>query len=89
MRSFIPKPAMTQLTECLVCELKINNKKCFITVLYRSPSQSIETFDFFKKGLQQTIININNSNPYITVLLAILMPGICGDVILIIFWVSI
>ena len=86
---------MTQLTECLVCELKINNKKCFITVLYRSPSQSIETFDVFKKGLQQTIININNSNPYsnpyITVLFAILMPGIGTgrDVILIIFRVLI
>ena len=57
----IPKP------DPVNCELKINNKKCFITVLYRSPSQSIETFDIFKKGLEQTIININNNNPYITV----------------------
>ena len=53
----IPKPAMTQLNEYLVCELKINNNKCFITVLYRSPSQSIETFDDFKKGLEQNYLN--------------------------------
>ena len=65
----IPKPAMTQLTECLVSELKINNKKCFITVLNRSPSQSIKTFDVFKKTLGQTITNINNNNPYKTVFL--------------------
>ena len=62
----IPKPDMTQLTECLVCELKINNKKCFITVLYRSPSQSIETFDVLKKGLEQTVFvgdfNARNRN---------------------------
>ena len=54
----IPKPAMTQLNECLVCELKVNNKKCFITVLYRSPSQSIETFDNFKKRLAQSCIDL-------------------------------
>ena len=56
------------LNECLVCELKVNNTKCFITVLYRSTSQSIETFHDFKKGLEQTIININKNNPYVTAL---------------------
>ena len=34
----ICKPNLTPLDECLVCELKVGNKKCFITVLYRSPS---------------------------------------------------
>ena len=34
----ICKPNLTHLDECLVCELKIGNKKCFITVLYRSPT---------------------------------------------------
>ena len=38
----ICKPNLTPLDECLVCELKIGNKKCYITVLYRSRSQSLE-----------------------------------------------
>ena len=65
----IAKPTMTQLNEYLVCELKINNKKCFISVLYRSPSQSIEKFDEFKNELEKTIVNINNSNPHIIIFL--------------------
>ena len=36
------KPNLTILNECLVCELKAGKKRCFITVLYRSPCQSIE-----------------------------------------------
>ena len=55
------------LTQCLVCELKIGNKKCFITVIYRSPSQSLEDFEKFKNGWENTILNINNSNPYLTI----------------------
>ena len=38
----ICKPNLTPLDECLVCELKVGNKKCFITVLFRSPRQSLE-----------------------------------------------
>ena len=60
----ISKPTLNCLDECLVCELKIGNKKCFITVLYRSPSQSLEEFERFKTGLESTILNINNSNPF-------------------------
>ena len=65
----ISKPNLNCLDECLVCELKIGNKKCFITVLYRSPSQSLEEFERFKTGLESTILNINNSNPFLTIFL--------------------
>ena len=65
----ICKPNLTCLDECLVCELKIGNKKCFITVLYRSPSQSLEEFERFKTGLESTILKINNSNPFLTIFL--------------------
>ena len=54
------KPNLTSLDECLVCELKISNKKYFITALYRSPSQSLEEFKRFKNGCVNTILNINN-----------------------------
>ena len=30
----------SNLDECLLCELSYRNKKCFIAILYRSPSQS-------------------------------------------------
>ena len=58
---------MSTLKECLVCELKIGKKNLFIVALYRSPSQSIEEFSNFKIKLEQTIININNNNPYISI----------------------
>ena len=51
----ICKPNLTPLDECLVCELKVGNKKCFITVLYRSPSQSLEEFENFKNGWENNI----------------------------------
>ena len=65
--SLICKPKLTPLDQCLVCELKIGNKKCFITVIYRSPTQSLEDFEKFKNGWENTILNINNSNPYLTI----------------------
>ena len=65
----ICKPNLTPLDECLVCELKIGNKKCFISVLYRSPSQSLEEFERFKNGWVNTILNIKNCNPFLTIFL--------------------
>ena len=61
------KPNITTLSEYLVCELNAGKKRCFITVLYRSPSQSIEEFSQFKKIWEQTMININKHNPYILI----------------------
>ena len=43
----ISKHNLTYLDECLVCELKIGNRKYFMTVLYRSHSQSLEEFESF------------------------------------------
>ena len=51
---------------CLRTQKK-GNKKCFITVIYRSPTQSLEDFEKFKNGWENTILNINNSNPYLTI----------------------
>ena len=50
----ISKPNLTSLDECPVCELKVGNRKCFITVLYRSPSQSLDEFERFKNGYGKT-----------------------------------
>ena len=53
------------LDECLVCEIQTGSKRFFITVLYRSPSQSIEQFSLFKQRWEETIININDCSPTI------------------------
>ena len=63
------KPNLTPLDECLVCELKISNKKYFMTALYRSPSQSLQEFERFINDWVNTILNINNSNPFLTIYL--------------------
>ena len=55
-------PGNLKRDECLVCELKVGNRKCFITVLYRSPNQSLDEYERFKNGWENTILNINNSN---------------------------
>ena len=58
------RPNLTALVECLVCEIQ-NGSKCFLTVLYRSPGQSIEQFSLFKQRWEETIININDCSPTI------------------------
>ena len=68
---------ITCLDECLVCEIKVGNKKCFITlvyrsptdrlqIVYRSPSQTIDEFCIFKRDWEDTIAKINNTSPYVS-----------------------
>ena len=59
------RPNLTALDKCLVCEIQNGSKPFFITVLYRSPSQSIEQFSLFKQRWEETIININDCSPTI------------------------
>ena len=69
-RDHLPLPLrydLTTLDECLVCEIQNGSKCFFLTVLYRSPSQSIEQFSLFKQRLQETIININDCSPTIAI----------------------
>ena len=55
---------ISNLPECLTCELMYENKKCFIVSLYRSPSQTADEFDFFLKEFENIIENISTpSNP--------------------------
>ena len=64
--SLIRKTGITRLSECLVCELQFGTKKRIIALLYRSQSQ---TTDAFKRSFEETIININNASPYISILI--------------------
>ena len=57
------------LQECLVCEIKANQKTIFLSGIYRSPSQSLDEFSSFKDQLDDTLTRIENENPFLTLLL--------------------
>ena len=57
------------LTECLVCEVTIQNKKGYVAVVYRSPSQSTSEFESFLSGLEDLLSNAFCSKSKFTVVL--------------------
>ena len=51
-------------------ELKVGNKRCFITCLYRTPSKNTKNdIDEFVINLEKTINNIEMNNPYVSYIL--------------------
>ena len=46
------------LTWMLVCEVAIQNKKGYVAVMYRSPSQSNIEFESFLSGFEDTLSSI-------------------------------
>ena len=46
---------ITSLPECLVCELTMQNKKGYVAVMYRSPSQSSIEFESFLSGFEDML----------------------------------
>ena len=52
-----PRPDLTTLDECLVCEIQNGFKRFFLTVLYRSPSQS-NFLCLDKAGRKQSLISM-------------------------------
>ena len=72
-KSILPitlRPNLTSLDECVVLELKVGNKKCFITCLYRSPSlNNKDNVDEFIINFEKTINNIEMKNPYLSLIL--------------------
>ena len=51
------------LSECLLCEVTVNNKKGYIAVLYRSPSQTSTVFNDFLLNLEKLLQEISALNP--------------------------
>ena len=49
---------ITSLPECLVCEVTIQNKKGYVAVMYRSPSQSSIEIEFFLSGFEDMLSSI-------------------------------
>ena len=64
------KPDLTFLNECIVMELKVGRKKCFITFLYRSPANNAKDHvDKFVDSIENTLSAIGKNNPYVSILL--------------------
>ena len=65
--SLVGRPELTSLSECVVCEVKSGVNKCFLCLCYRSPSQNSEQFDTFKLKWEETVININQCSPTLSI----------------------
>ena len=53
------------LNECIVCEIAFQNRKCFLVLIYRSPSQTSDQFDIFLANFENLVEYHNNLNPYL------------------------
>ena len=60
---------LTNIKDCLASEINVNNKKCFCTNLYKSPSQSHDELERFCTNLDLLLSNINNLHPTSSIVL--------------------
>ena len=58
----------SNLQECLVTEITVKNKRCFLTCLCRSPSQNREQIQSFCNSPDFLMNNINSLNPAISII---------------------
>ena len=57
------------LSECIVCELDFDNKKCILIILYRSPSQTPFEFQNFLLNFENVLEFVRNINPLLCVVI--------------------
>ena len=57
-----------KLNKCIVTGITVNNERCFLTCLYRSPNQNQEQFESFCKNLIDVLSGVNNQQPTYSVL---------------------
>ena len=63
MLPLIRRNDLTNIKDCLVTEINVNNDKCFFTCLCRSPSQSQDGLERFCTTFDLLLSNINNLQP--------------------------
>ena len=61
------RPELSSLDECLVCEVRSGSKKLLLCLLYRTPSQDAEEFSAFKQKWEETIKNIYDASPTLSI----------------------
>ena len=59
----IRRKDLTNISDCLVTKINVNNEKCFFTCLYRSPSQSHDELERFCINFDLLLSNISNFHP--------------------------
>ena len=57
------------LSECLTLEVTFSNKKGYVIISYRSPSQTSDEFQAFISNLEKLLININSFDRHFVILL--------------------
>ena len=62
------RPDLVTLPECIVCEVQLDKKKYFFTVLYRSPSQSQTEFQDFMNNFELMLSKMSGENPYCVII---------------------
>ena len=60
---------LTNIKDCIVTEINVNNEKCFFTCLYRSPSQSHDELERFCATFDLLLSNISDLHPTCSVVL--------------------
>ena len=60
---------LTNLKDCLVTEINVNNEKCFFTCLYRLASQNHGELEHFCTNFDLHLWNINNLYPTYSIVL--------------------
>ena len=66
---FVKRDDLSLLNECFVGEIKTKGSKCFITCLYRSPSQSPDELSDFLSDFEQICSNIALETPACSIFL--------------------
>ena len=59
---------LSYFEEALLLEMTYHNKKVILSVIYRSPSQSIIEFDSFLSNLEKLLSDINNRKPALSII---------------------
>ena len=57
------------LSECLILEVNLKNKKGYLVSLYCSPNQNPEEFELFHTNLENLLADITSRNPHFMLLL--------------------
>ena len=59
----IKRNDLSNIKDCIVTEINVNNEKCFFTCLYRSPIQSHDEVEIFCANFDLLLSNINDLHP--------------------------
>ena len=67
---------LSYFEEALLLEMTYHNKKVIVSVIYRSPSQSINEFDSFLFNLEKLVSDINNRKPALSIITGYFMQDL-------------